>query len=385
MQTFLTKIYLYRFLDAFKLIGVIFALFFSQSGLDPFQISLLISIWSVTTIILEVPMGVFADKYSRRNLLIIGLVINAIGFGFWMMGGFINFAIGFVLWGIKNTLTSGTLEAFVYDELAAFKQEDQYEKVSGRMGGVFSIGLVASAIVGGLVAEISYNWVLVASVFTTLLAAAILMTIRQVKVVQSTGETKYFEIIKQAVYQIRNNPALLSVILFICVVFAAFGASDEYWTLIFEQLKFNPRGIGILVAGVYGLSALAGYTTHYYKQSLKALPYGLVLISGLLFILLGFSKSIWLLPLAFMAIYLYQVASIKLEAEMQSQIKSSQRATISSIKSLAFELAYMGFVLLFGFAGGQLGVISILPIVGVVAIVTTGLFILHKGGFRMRA
>ena len=85
-------------MDSFILIGVIFALFFSNHGLNPFQISLLISIWSLTTIITEVPFGVLADTYSRRNLLIIGLLLRAVGVSFWMMGGFVNYVIGFVLW-----------------------------------------------------------------------------------------------------------------------------------------------------------------------------------------------------------------------------------------------------------------------------------------------
>lgn len=208
MQSFLIKIYIYRFLDAFKLIGVIFALFFSQSGLNPFQISLLLSIWSITTILTEVPMGVLADKYYRRNLLIIGLILLAIGFCFWLKGGFINFAIGFVFWGLKNTLTSGTLEAFVYDELVAFGKEDQYERVSGKMGSAFSSGLMLSAIFGGLMAEISFLWVLVASIATTLLAGVALLTIRQVKAIQSTGETKYFQVVKEALSQIRGNATL---------------------------------------------------------------------------------------------------------------------------------------------------------------------------------
>jgi MFS family permease len=375
MQSFLTKIYLYRFLDAFKLIGVIFALYFSNSGLNPFQISLLLAIWSITTIVTEVPMGVLADKYSRRNLLIVGLVLLAIGFCFWLRGGFINFAIGFVFWGLKNTLTSGTLEAFVYDELAAFGKEDQYEKVSGKMGAAFSFGLVLSAIFGGLVAEISFTWVIIASIATTLLAGVVLLTIRQVKAVQSTGESNYFQFVKEAVFQIKGNPALLIVILFICLVFASFGATDEFWALIYQKLGFSAGVIGFLVAFVYGLSTLAGTTVHYFKNSIKNLSYLLVLVGGLLFILFGLTKLVILLPVVFIAIYLLQVASIKLEAEMQSHIKSSQRATIASIKSLIFEFVYMGFVLSFGVIGNKSSVISILTFTGSIILLTTILFL----------
>ena len=70
--------------------------------MNPFQISILISIWSATQLLLEVPLGAVADKYPRRNLLIIALLIHAVGFVFWLKGGFIFYAIGFILWGFKT-------------------------------------------------------------------------------------------------------------------------------------------------------------------------------------------------------------------------------------------------------------------------------------------
>ena len=75
MKQFILKMSIYRFLDAVKFIGVIFVLLFAHNGMDPFQISILISIWSATQLFLEVPLGTVADKYPRRNLLIIALLI----------------------------------------------------------------------------------------------------------------------------------------------------------------------------------------------------------------------------------------------------------------------------------------------------------------------
>ena len=83
-------------------------------------------------------------------------------------------------------------------------------------------------------------------------------------------------------------------------------------------------------------------------------------------------------PLAFVAIYLFQIASIKLEAQMQHNISSEQRATISSIKSLFFELIYMSLVLLFGFIGNRLGVISILSFAGIIILLSLSFLFLIK-------
>ena len=369
MKKFLWKIYFSRFMDSFILIGVIFALFFSNHGLNPFQISLLISIWSLTTIITEVPFGVLADTYSRRNLLIIGLLLRAVGFSFWMMGGFVNYAIGFVLWGLKNTLTSGTLEGLVYDELASYKKEDMYEEVIGKMGSALSLGLFLSAIIGGVVGQISFSWVLLASIGTSLLGAFILSTLKSVKAIQSTGEVNYYKTLRSAVLEIRNNPIVLYVIAFICIIFAAFGAMDEYWALIYTHFNLSESTVGIMVALIYGLGTVAGSTVKYYGQG-KYLGYILILIGSAIYLLLGITQVVWILPLTFVAIYLFQIANIKLEAQLQHSITSHQRSTISSIKSLLFELVYMGYVLVFGYVGSKFGILSILIVAGSVLLVS---------------
>ena len=379
LEKFLRKIYISRFFDTFIPIGVIFTLLFSKSGLSTFQISLLITIWSIVTLALEVPTGMLADKFSRRNLLIIGLFIRAIGFSFWIAGGFINYAIGFILWGIKNCLHSGTLESFVYDELKTYNSEEQYEKVSGKMGGISSIGLMLSAIIGGWLASYSFTPVLIASIVATFISAIAIFSTKPVKAFGSTGETKYFSILKEAIQHIKTTPSLLFIIAFICLTFATYGAVDEYWALIYENLGIGTAAIGLFVSVVYGLFSLAGYTVDYFnKLPIKNIEYHLVWIAGILFLLVGLSRSVILLPFAFLAIYLIKVANIKFEAQLQHHIKSDQRATIFSIKSLIFEFVYMGFVLFFGFIADKTSVMSILPIAGAIILVSVGIFIAVK-------
>ncbi len=370
MSNFLWKIYLSRFFDSFILIGVLFSLFFSQQGLDPFQISILISIWSLTTILTEVPFGVLADTYFRRNLLIIGLMLRAIGFGFWIMGGFVNFAIGFVLWGLKNTLTSGTLEGLVYDELSYYKKEGEYEVVNGKMSAFFSLGLFLSAIFGGVVAHFSFQLVIIASIAASLLAALILSTIKSVKSVESTGEVNYWSTLSHAMREIRSSKNIIYVISFICIIFAAFGAMDEYWALVYAKLNLSESTVGILVALVYGIGSVAGYSIKLFNKAPKYLGYVLIATGAIFYLIFGLTRSVVLLPIVFFGIYLFQIASIKLEAELQHHITSHQRSTISSIKSLLFELVYMGYVLLFGFVGSQYGILATPVVAGAILLVS---------------
>lgn len=359
------KMSAYRFLDAVKLVGVIFVLLFSHNGMNPFQISVLISIWSATQLLLEVPLGTVADKYPRRNLLIIALVAHAFGFVLWLKGGFIFYALGFILWGFKNALTSGTLESLVYDELKTYGEESRYEKVNGKLESAFWIGISASAILGGLIASLNYNLVVILSIVTTVLAILVLFTIKPVKPIQSTGESKYFDILKKALVEIKTNEVLLGIIAFFCLVFATYGAADEYWALIYQALKLPVSVVGVFLALGYGFFILAGYTLkHFDNEKIVGKEHWLIVISAVLFILAGVFKSYISIPFIFMGMYVFKVAHLKFDAKFQYAIRSDQRATISSLKSFIFEIIYMGFVLMFGFSSEKLGVVSVAYILG---------------------
>lgn len=375
MNNFIWKISIYRFLDAVKLVGVLFALLFAHHGLSPFQIAILISIWSMTQLLLEVPLGTIADTYPRRNLLIIALLALALGFVLWLHGGFIFYALGFILWGFKNAMTSGTLEAFVYDELRVSGQEASYERVNAKLEGAFWLGVTISAMLGGLVATVSYDLLLISSIVTTLLAVVMLLTIKSVRPLQSTGESKYLDTLKNALREICTNTSLSGVIVFSCLIFATYGAADEYWGLIYQALEMPVSVVGTLVALGYGAFALAGWTLHLYNhEKMRGKEYYLLVVSALIFIFAGLLKTYLSIPLIFLGMYIFKVAQLKFDAKFQYTIKSDQRATISSLKSLIFEFVYMGIVLMFGFVSEKIGITTVMYLLGSLLITWLVLF-----------
>ena len=62
----------------------VYTLLFSDTGMSVWQISSLFVIWSVSSLVLEVPSGAWADATSRRRLLVIGPLLTAVTFGLWV-------------------------------------------------------------------------------------------------------------------------------------------------------------------------------------------------------------------------------------------------------------------------------------------------------------
>lgn len=361
MRRFLRIIYLYQFLDDFILVFPVYALLFQDNGLNTFQISLLFIIWSLVTVVLEVPTGALADKYSRRNLLILGEIIRALGYGFWLIErSFVGFALGFILWGIKGVLTSGTKEAFVYDELKNFNREQEYEKVNGRIKATGNVGIVLALVIGGFVAQHGYVLVLIPSILFSLLAGLVLLLIKPAPRAKPTEEIKYFSVLKKALLQARSNRVILSLMGIIALVYSPFIAVDEFWPLVFRSIGFNIQTIGLLVAAIYAVTALAGYSVDLFKGRGRHFELLLFALGGLLFITAGFLEALATLVLVLTASYLIQVAYVKLDSKLQHSIESKQRATISSVQSLTLEIVVIVFTLGLGIVANRFGAISLI-------------------------
>lgn len=372
MKSFLIKFYIFRFLEAFKLVGMIFSLLFATHGLNPFQISILISVWSATQIICEVPFGVIADMYPRRNVLIFALFMFILGMLFWLKGGFLFYMLGFVFWGMKNALTSGTIEAFVYDELKMYRSESKYESVNGRAESFFWAGITLSTIFGGMIAGISYNYVIWFTILVAIVSIIPLLFIKPAQIIKSTKESRYLTTLKNALVEIQSNKFLLRLTIIFCLLFALYGAADEFWPLIYKSLNLSPALIGVLLAGGYGIFALAGNTLKFFKNKENFL----LITSSILFIVAGLISSLWSVPFIFLGLYFVKVAHLKYDAAFQHAIGTGERATVSSLKSLIFEIIYMSFVLMLGALSNSYGLMWIVIVLGTLLFI---LAILSRG------
>ncbi|GAA2662659.1 hypothetical protein GCM10010400_22240 [Streptomyces aculeolatus] len=152
-----------------------YALLFADHGLSLWQISSLFAIWSLSSVLLEVPSGAWADAFSRRLLLCAGPLLAAAGFALWVLApSYWAFAAGFVLWGAKGAFASGALEALLYEESVRAGAGDRYARTLGRGRAAGTLGVMASMAVAAPVFAVGgYAAVGAASVASCLLAAAV--------------------------------------------------------------------------------------------------------------------------------------------------------------------------------------------------------------------
>ena len=71
---------LHRFFLDLGLIYPVYLLLLQRQGLSYVQISVLLSVWAGSALLLELPSGILADLWSRKAIIALSMVLKAGGF-----------------------------------------------------------------------------------------------------------------------------------------------------------------------------------------------------------------------------------------------------------------------------------------------------------------
>ena len=352
----------YAFLDEFVLLYPLYTLLFAHTGLTTAQISSLLVIWSLTSVVLEVPSGALADVTSRKALLAAAPVVGAAGFALWVLApSYAAFAAGFVLWGAKGALVSGALEALVYEELDRSGAADAFATVLGRAHAVGTAGVVAAtALAAPVVAAWGYTGVGAASVAAGVAGGLVGLALPEHRTGRAeptldAGEPGYVATLVAGLREARRDVRVRRLVVLAAGVAAVWGALEEYTPLVavaagapvaavpwWEVVLWSGVAAGSLVAG-----RLAGIAP-------RALAVGLVLaalavgvgagsgrVGGLVLVAVGFGA--------------FQAADVVVGAWLQDAVSGAARATVTSVAALGAELVAVLVYTLDGALAGRVG------------------------------
>ena len=88
-----------------------------EKGLNLFQISISMSIYSATIVLLELPTGGLSDTIGRKKVYLISLIFNFSAASFLLFARSLQITIlGFFLLGVGRAFSSGSLDAWFIDE-----------------------------------------------------------------------------------------------------------------------------------------------------------------------------------------------------------------------------------------------------------------------------
>ncbi|MBN1331566.1 MFS transporter [Candidatus Dojkabacteria bacterium] len=345
---FLAKIYAYALLYDLTFAYAVYNLLFSNNGLNNVEISILLGWWAFVAVVFEIPSGVLADKVNRKWLIVAAPVLKAIAFLLWgaLTGSFLLYALGFLIWGLASTLLTGTYQAYIYDVLARDKMQDAYEKVISGVNFSKKFGVSLGLIFGGLIASISIELVMIASIFPLIFGTLIALSFVEVRAKKQSEEIKYLEYIKDAINFIRSSK-IIRFLFFSLVVLSIYGNIEEYDQLYFKLVDLPVAFFGVIAFIPFmGAAIVEGLS---YKLKGNRLVFVLLpLISAALLLISGLLPSI---PTLITLIFSYIVIaplSVLIDGRIQHEIVGQSRATVISFSNFLKHIFGIGYFLIFG-------------------------------------
>lgn len=320
---------------------------FRGHGLSGGAIASLFVIWSVTSFVLEIPSGAWADTVDRRTLLVLSAVVYAAGFSSWMLfPTYAGFALGFVLWGLSGAMMSGTFEALLYDELVAQSAASHYARIRGLASATaMTAALVATGAAAPLFEVGGYQLVGWISVAVAMLHGGLALLLPRAPrgpladdAATAAGFVAgYLTMLRSGV----REAATVSLVRRTVIVTSAMiglTAYDEYFPLVVDERGVAtatvPWFVALFVAGQALGTGLAGRTARCSPRVIGWLygAGGTLVSAG---VLIGHPGG---LLLAAVGYGLLNNAFIVGEARLQEVVVGSARATVTSVAGLGSEV-----------------------------------------------
>ena len=365
----------------------------SELGIGPTGIAAIVALYTVLTLVFDVPAGVIADRWGRKRMLIVA--VSCFILANIVLGGsptFFVYMIGTVLWALFSVSYNGTYEAILFDSLKQEKREKEFQKIDAWSRLFFMIGIVISSIASGFIAEwLGLRSVYFLSVIPFIFAlATLIFFIREPQVIHEDEETEdilrrgYVAHLGHAFKTVWKSSVLRLVMFGTIILFFVQTPLYEFIQYVYIELFQTPSLIG-LYGGIGALFTTLGFFIAIKRKNMFN-PQFLLLLTGVavaIIALLANVGSLFLLAFVFVAVSIIENA---LQTQLQHATTSRARASVTSAVYFAGNVLIIPFIFIFGaIAQGQSIWFAYLINAGVIVIMALAYFVLTipKRGMRV--
>ena len=316
----------------------VLALFYIASQVPIEQFAIIMSVYSLTIVLLEVPSGVIADILGKKKTLAAAMLMFIIELGIVsFFNGFFPFLIAKIISGIGASIFSGTNEALLYDTLKRLKREKEYKKISGKLGMIDNITKACVFILGAFL--FAYNNKLPATLSLPFNILGFMLVLFLKEPYRSGKKLRLrtsYEHMKEGLAYFKGYDYIKYIVFFSLPVGATLNMMLSMSSAYFAQISIPVSLIGILAFASSMITALSYRKAHALeerigeKKSLMIIQ--LLLISGVLL------SSLMIPYVGFLFYLLFAVVNgfspVVTRDYFNKHVKTSHRATMISIRRL---------------------------------------------------
>ncbi len=206
------KYYLFEFFRGTFFIGGVLVPFFTDWGkLNQTQIQTIQSVFMLSLLLAEIPTGVVADYWGRKQSLAIGQLVLVIAVLIYSLNpSFQLFILAEIIAGIAFAFYSGANQALVYDSLKFMGKEKEFKLIWGRTTLFVRLASGFSAIIGSWIAAyFGFRYVMLFSSIPFFCGFLVSLTLKEPKNTESHESERYIIILKKGIKNLFQNKILL--------------------------------------------------------------------------------------------------------------------------------------------------------------------------------
>ncbi|MGE3624439.1 MAG: MFS transporter [Bdellovibrionales bacterium] len=354
-------LYLHNLLTDFRFQAPFVLIYFEQVTGSYTAATLILATETLMAALLDIPTGIFSDRFSRRATLACGSASYALSLTCYAFGShFAVFILGATLFGLSLALFSGNNNAMLYETLKAEGKEKRFHHYQGRASSMFQIGLGVSAFLAGFIAPFGLRIVFMLGIIPQILAVIVSLLMKEPRT-HIEVEEKSLAHFMSALRTVWRNPRLRLLTVAQSISYG-FGEASFMFNTAFVNMVWPTWAVAAyrMLAHIFAFAGywFSGKILDRIKPAFAlaaASAYGLV--SGLAAVFMANIVS----PLIFVTgsgfFGAYMVARDKI---MQEEFNDRQRATMSSVITFGGSLVSGAAALILGLIADHYGVIAAL-------------------------
>ncbi|MEZ3144703.1 MFS transporter [Halobaculum sp. MBLA0143] len=305
------------------------------------------SVMAVTTILLELPSGYFADVFGRRRTMFLSQVGLGLGtVGYVVSDGTVDIVLTYLAFGIGAALRSGAGTAWFYDKLAEHDDQEQFAAVMGQIGSYVKYVTTATMIGGGLLYLIEPVYAVAIGAATSLIAAPVVLSLPTNEATDDDGDAVDPRAALTATRTFLTNPTIRAVLLLSVLSGGAIYTASKYiQPTTFDAIPeagYSLSGVvvpsAMLVAGTYAVFTLgSGVMLDFAERVQSRLGLGRTVAAayggGAACMILPVLAPVTTVPAVVAMMSLPKLAQPGVRQYLNDRMTSDTRATINSAES----------------------------------------------------
>lgn len=331
MSANVRKLYISHLLTGLVFWYGIEKLFMQHIGINATGIGVAGAVYLAGNLLLDVPAGILADRWSRKGVLLVSAVsmmacsvILGTSHGLW------QYIVGSLFYSGYIATTGGTYQALIYDCLHEQGRAQDYSKIMGRAYALFLAGAGLANVASGFLAHrFNYQFTFFLTIVPCVLNVVVMLSIREPQF-HKTGRTqKVARAFAVAAREMWRVHALRVLAITSSVLFAVDIFKQDFGQLYMLRYVSTPEAVGLLWAAyafTWSLGSLIAHRMHEHVDALLCLT-----VAPL--VAMSFLDTRWSLLLFMVQAVAAAALTNQLETQVQHATASGVRTSIMSLLS----------------------------------------------------